>query len=40
MLDFRTETFLTVCQTMNFTAAARKLNTVHDQLPAFVIAKL
>ena len=26
MLDFRTETFLTVCQTMNFTAAARKLN--------------
>ena len=26
MLDFRTETFLTVCQTMNFTAAVRKLN--------------
>ena len=26
MLDFRTETFLTVCQTMNFTAAAKKLN--------------
>ena len=26
MLDFRTETFLTVCQTMNFTAAARQLN--------------
>lgn len=26
MLDFRTETFLTVCQTMNFTVAARKLN--------------
>ena len=26
MLDFRTETFLTVCQTMNFTVAARQLN--------------
>lgn len=26
MLDFRTETFLTVCQTMNFTTAARQLN--------------
>ena len=26
MLDFRTETFLTVCQTMNFTAAARQLH--------------
>ena len=26
MLDFRTETYLTVCQTMNFTAAARQLN--------------
>ena len=26
MLDFRTETFLTVCQTMNYTAAARQLN--------------
>ena len=26
MLDFRTETFLTVCHTMNFTAAARQLN--------------
>ncbi len=26
MLDFRTETFLTVCETMNFTAAARELN--------------
>ncbi len=26
MLDFRTETFLTVCQTMNFTAAAKQLN--------------
>ena len=26
MLDFRTETFLTVCQTMNFTAAAKLLN--------------
>lgn len=26
MLDFRTETFLTVCQTMNFTIAAKKLN--------------
>ncbi len=26
MLDFRTETFLTVCQTMNFTSAARLLN--------------
>lgn len=26
MLDFRTETFLTVCQTMNFTAAAKHLN--------------
>ena len=26
MLDFRTETFLTVCQTMNFTTAARLLN--------------
>ncbi len=26
MLDFRTETFLTVCETMNFTAAARKLH--------------
>lgn len=26
MLDYRTETFLTVCQTMNFTAAARQLN--------------
>ena len=26
MLDFRTETFLTECNTMNFTAAARQLN--------------
>lgn len=26
MLDFRTETFLTVYQTMNFTAAAKQLN--------------
>ena len=26
MLDFRTDTFLTVCQTMNFTAAAKLLN--------------
>lgn len=26
MLDFRTETFLTICQTMNFTAAAKQLN--------------
>lgn len=26
MLDFRTETFLTVCQTLNFTTAARLLN--------------
>lgn len=26
MLDFRTETFLTVCETMNFTAAAKQLN--------------
>ncbi len=26
MLDFRTETFLTVCQTMNYTAAARQLH--------------
>ncbi len=26
MLDFRTETFLTVCQTMNFTVAAKQLN--------------
>lgn len=26
MLDFRIETFLTVCQTMNFTTAARQLN--------------
>lgn len=26
MLDFRTETFLTVCQTMNFTAAAKQLH--------------
>ncbi len=26
MLDFRTETFLTVCQTMNFTTAAKQLN--------------
>ena len=26
MLDYRTETFLTVCQTMNFTVAARQLN--------------
>ena len=26
MLDFRTNTFLTVCQTMNFTAAAKQLN--------------
>ncbi len=26
MLDFRTDTFLTVCETMNFTAAARKLH--------------
>ncbi len=26
MLDFRTETFLTVCETINFTAAARELN--------------
>ena len=26
MLDFRTDTFLTVCQTMNFTAAAKQLN--------------
>ncbi len=26
MLDFRTETFLTVCQTLNYTAAARQLH--------------
>ena len=26
MLDFRTETFLTVCRTMNFTTAAKQLN--------------
>ena len=26
MLDFRTETFLTVCKTMNFTAAAKELH--------------
>lgn len=26
MLDFRTETFLTVCQTMNFTTAAKQLH--------------
>ena len=26
MLDFRTDTFLTVCQTMNFTVAAKQLN--------------
>ena len=26
MLDFRTDTFLTVCQTMNFTAAAKQVN--------------
>lgn len=26
MLDFRTETFLTVCETMNFTAVAKQLN--------------
>ena len=26
MLDFRVETFLCVCQTMNFTQAARRLN--------------
>lgn len=26
MLDFRTETFLTVCQTMNFTVAAKQLH--------------
>lgn len=26
MLDFRIETFLTVCQTMNFTTAAKQLN--------------
>lgn len=26
MLDFRTETFLTVCETLNFTAAAKQLN--------------
>lgn len=26
MLDFRTDTFLTVCQTMNFTTAAKQLN--------------
>lgn len=26
MLDFRIETFLTVCQTMNFTVAAKQLN--------------
>ena len=26
MLDFRTNTFLTVCETMNFTEAAKKLN--------------
>lgn len=26
MLDFRTDTFLTVCKTMNFTAAARELH--------------
>ena len=26
MLDYRTETFLTVCKTLNFTAAAKQLN--------------
>ena len=26
MLDFRTNTFLTVCETMNFTEAAKRLN--------------
>lgn len=26
MLDFRTETFLMVCETMNFTEAARRLH--------------
>jgi len=26
MLDFRIQTFLTVCQTMNFTTAAKQLN--------------
>ncbi len=26
MLDFRTDTFLTVCETMNFTEAARRLH--------------
>ena len=26
MLDFRVETFLTVCQTMNFTRAAEQLH--------------
>ena len=26
MLDYRTETFLTVCKTLNFTTAAKQLN--------------
>ena len=26
MLDFRTDTFLTVCETMNFTEAAKRLH--------------
>ena len=32
MLDFRTETFLTVCQTMNFTVAAKQLNITQPTL--------
>ena len=32
MLDYRTETFLTVCKTLNFTAAAKQLNIKHNLL--------
>ena len=32
MLDFRTETFLTVCETLNFTAAAKQLNITQPTL--------
>lgn len=34
MLDFRMETFLTVCNDMNFTHAAEHLNLTQPQFPS------
>ena len=36
MLDYRTDTFLTVCKTMNFTLAAKEL---HITQPADALAE-